>query len=234
MDFELMMKSIPKLLAATELTLLLVGLTLVLGLALSLVVAFLRVSRKKYFRWPAYAYIFFFRGSPLLVQLFLIYYGLPQLECVRDSFIWPLLRQPLLCALLAFCLNTAAYTGELLRGAIEAVPAGQIEAGMCLGMSRWQIFRKIVLPQAIRIGLPAYSNEVVYTIKDSSLASVVTLLELTGMARNIVARTYKPIEIFLLTACIYLILVFVATRLLRMVEGLLPPHDKKSDRLGLS
>lgn len=234
MDFGLMLDSIPRLLMATQLTLILVGSTLVMGLALSLVVAWMRVSPNKYFRWPAYGYVFFFRGSPLLVQLFLIYYGLPQLECVRDSFMWPLLRHPLVCALLAFCLNTAAYTGELLRGAIEAVPTGQIEAGRSLGLSRWQLFSRIILPQAARIALPAYTNEVVYTIKDSSLASVVSLLELTGMARNIMARTYKPIEIFLLSACIYLLMVFIATRVLHKVERLLPPQERQDNSLGQS
>lgn len=227
MDFALMWESLPQLLRATQLTLLLVGVTLVCGLGLSLIIAFLRVSPKKCFRWPAYCYIFVFRGSPLMVQIFLIYYGLPQLECIRDSFLWPLLRQPLLCVLLAFCLNTAAYTGEILRGAIEAVPAEQVEAGLSLGMSGWQLFKKIVLPLAVRIGLPAYSNEVVYTIKDSSLASIVTLLELTGMARNIVARTYRPIEIFCLAACIYLVLVFVATQFLKKIERRLQIPEQK-------
>jgi len=218
MDFSLMLTALPKLLKATELTLLLVGMTVVLGLALSFVVALMRVSPRWYWRWPAYGYIFFFRGSPLLVQLFLMYYGLSQFAAVRESLFWPILRQPLWCALLAFCLNTAAYTGELLRGAIEAVPVGQIEAGRAMGMSRWMLYRRIILPQAIRIALPAYSNEVIYTIKDSSLASVVTLLELTGMARNLVAKTYKPLEIFLLAGGIYLLLVFLATRVFRWVE----------------
>nr|WP_319492999.1 ABC transporter permease subunit [uncultured Desulfobacter sp.] len=122
------------------------------------------------------------------------------------------------CALIAFCLNTAAYTGEVLRGAIEAVPAGQVEAGRAMGMSGWMLLKRIVAPQAVRIALPAYSNEFIYTIKDSSLASTVTLLELTGMARNIVARTYEPIEIFLVSACIYLFLVFIATQAFKWVE----------------
>nr|WP_321396719.1 ABC transporter permease [uncultured Desulfobacter sp.] len=218
MDFELIIDSLPKLLKATQITLALVGITAVVGLVLAFGVAMLRVSKKKYLKWPAYGYIFFFRGSPLLVQLFLIYYGLAQFEWVRDSFLWPLLRQPMWCALIAFCLNTAAYTGEVLRGAIEAVPAGQVEAGRAMGMSGWMLFKRIVAPHAVRIALPAYSNEFIYTIKDSSLASTVTLLELTGMARNIVARTYEPIEIFLVSACIYLFLVFIATQAFKWVE----------------
>nr|WP_320012756.1 ABC transporter permease [uncultured Desulfobulbus sp.] len=218
MDVVLMLEALPKLLRATELTLLLVGMTLVLGLALSFVVVLLRVSNKKILSWPATGYIFFFRDSPLLVQLFLIYYGLSQFEAVRASILWPIFREPLWCTLLAFCLNTAAYTGELLRGAIEAVPSGQIEAGRAMGLSTWMLYRRIILPQAIQIALPAYSNEVVYTIKDSSLASVVTLMELTGMARNIIAQTYKPLEIFVLAASIYLLLVFVATRIFKWLE----------------
>jgi polar amino acid transport system permease protein len=218
MDMELIFDSFPILLEATRLTLLLVGADIVLGLVLAFVVALCRVSKNKCLRWPSYGFVFFFRGTPLLVQLFLVYYGLSQFEWIRASFFWPILKDPFWCALITFSLNGAAYTGELLRGAIEAVPAGQIEAGQAMAMSRFTLFRRIILPQAIRIALPGYSNEIVYTIKDSSLASAVTLLELTGMSRNIVARTYKPIEIFLAAACIYLVLVFIATRISGIAE----------------
>lgn len=218
MDFGLIVDALPKLIHATGLTLLIVALDLSLGIVFAFIVALCRVSKNPLLRWPAYGYIFFFRGTPLLVQIFLVYYGLSQFAWIRDSFAWPILRQPFWCCLIAFWLNGGGYIGELLRGAIEAVPAGQIEAGNAMGMSRFTLYRRIILPQAIRIALPAYSNEIVYTIKDSSLASTVTLLELTGMARNIVARTYKPIEIFLLAAGIYLLLVFVATRVSKYVE----------------
>lgn len=218
MDVELIIDALPKLLHATELTLLLVALDLSLGIIFALIVALCRVSKNPFLRWPAYGYIFFFRGTPLLVQIFLVYYGLSQFAWIRESFLWPMLRQPFWCVLIAFWMNGAGYIGELLRGAIEAVPSGQIEAGKAMGMSRVTLYRRIILPQAIRIALPAYSNEIVYTIKDSSLASTVTLMELTGVARNMVARTYKPIEIFIVAACIYLCLVFVATRISKYVE----------------
>nr|WP_321400814.1 ABC transporter permease [uncultured Desulfobacter sp.] len=218
MDFTLMIDSLPKLLNASGMTLLLVSMDLCLGIIFAVAVALCRVSKNPLLRKPAYVFIFFVRGTPLLVQIFLIYYGLSQFEWIRESFLWPVLREPFWCALIAFWMNGAGYIGELFRGAIEAVPKGQIEAGLAMGMTRFTLYRRIILPQAIRIALPAYSNEIVYTIKDSSLASTITLLELTGMARNMVARTYKPVEIFMVAACIYLIMVFVATRLAKYVE----------------
>ncbi len=213
-----MLTSLPTLLKASGQTLTLVAMDLSLGAVFALFVALCRVSENPLLRLPAYGYIFFIRGTPLMVQIFLIYYGVSQFQCVRDSFLWPILREPFWCALIAFWMNGAGYIGELFRGAIEAVPPGQIEAGQAIGMTRFTLYRRVILPQALRIALPAYSNEIVYTIKDSSLASTITFMELTGMARNMVARTYKPVEIFLVAACIYLVLVFVATQLSKYVE----------------
>ncbi|PKM26879.1 MAG: ABC transporter permease, partial [Gammaproteobacteria bacterium HGW-Gammaproteobacteria-12] len=171
-----------------------------------------------YVRALPYGYIFFFRGTPLLVQLFLVYYGLAQFDAVRQGPLWPYLRSPYWCAIITMTLHTAAYIAEILRGAIQAVPPGEVEAARALGMSRAKTMFYIVLPRAARIGLPAYSNEVILMLKASALASTVTLLELTGMARTIIARTYLPVEIFFAAGLFYLAIAFVLVRAFRLLE----------------
>ncbi|MFC6670442.1 ABC transporter permease [Marinobacterium aestuariivivens] len=153
-----------------------------------------------------FAYIFFFRGTPLLVQIFLIYYGASQFEAVKQSVFWNVLSEPYWCAIIAFSMNTAAYSAELIRGAIQAIPRGELEAAEALGMSRPLQVRRIVLPRAFGIVLPAYGNELILMLKGSSLASTITLLDLTGMARTIIARTYTPLEIFFAAGMIYLLI----------------------------
>jgi len=213
-----MISSLPALLSGTVLTLQLVGLAALVGLAIALPITFARISRNPMAWVPAYGFIFFFRGTPLLVQIFLIYYGLSQFPAIRSSAAWVILREPFWCALIAFSLNTAAYTVEIARGAIQAVPRGQIEAAMAVGMSRWTRMRRIVIPQAIRIGLPAYGNEIILLIKASSLASTITLLDLTGTARTISSVNYMPVELLTTAALIYLSLTFLITRLFKLAE----------------
>ena len=159
MDFELMLDSIPALLRGSILTFELVGLSMLFGMLMAMPLALMRVSKRIWCVAPAYGYIFFFRGTPLLVQIFLVYYGLSQFDWVKESIIWPILREPYWCAIIAFTLNTAAYTGEILRGAIQAIPHGQIEAAQSVGMSRIMLLRRIIAPQALVIALPGYSNE---------------------------------------------------------------------------
>src|SRR4029077_5552098 len=168
---ELMWESVPDLLGGLLVTLELTVLSLILGMVLALPLAAMRPARAPVFGVPPYGYITFFRGTPLLVQIFLIYYGTGQFDWIRETPLWPLLRQAYWCAILAFSLNTAAYTAEILRGAIQAVPKGEVEAGLALGMSRWLVFRLISLPRAFRLALPAYGNEIILVIKSSSLAS---------------------------------------------------------------
>jgi polar amino acid transport system permease protein len=223
-DFELMVTSIPRLLEGAVLTLQLVSLSLILGVMLALPLALCRVSRHRLLWMPVYGYIFYFRGTPLLVQIFLIYYGLGQFEAVRESFLWPLLREAYWCAIIAFTMNTAAYTAEILRGGIIAVPAGEVEAARAMGMSRWLLYRRIILPRAIRMALPAYGNEVILMLKASALASTITLLDLTGVARVIVARSFAPYELFLAAGAIYLLMTFAITRAVREAEYRLSPH----------
>lgn len=224
MNLDVITANLPKLLQGAALTLELVALSLLAGALLALPLALMRVSERRWLRVPAYAYIFVFRGTPLLVQIFLVYYGLGQFAGVRASALWPILREPYWCAIIAFALNTAAYTAEILRGAIQAVPVGEVEAAKAFGMSRALSLRRIILPRAFGIALPAYGNEVILMLKGSALASTITLLDLTGMARTIIARTYMPVEIFLAAGLIYLAVTFVFVQLFRLLERRLGRH----------
>ncbi len=218
LNFQLMWESVPDLLGGLMVTLELTVLSLIFGMILALPLAALRTARSRVLWMPAYGYITFFRGTPLLVQIFLIYYGSGQFEWIRETLLWPVLCEAYWCAILAFSLNTAAYTAEILRGAIQAVPRGEIEAGLALGMSRWLVFRLISLPRAFRLALPAYGNEIILVIKSSSLASTITLLDITGVARTLVAHTYAPYEVFLVAGALYLVVVLATTRVLAAVE----------------
>ena len=219
-----MWDSVPTLLGGVPLTLELVGLALLFGALVAFVTALLRLSGNPVAERLVAAYVFVFRGTPLLVQIFLIYYGLGQFEAVRSSFLWTFLREPFWCAILALTLNTGAYTSEILRGAILSVPQGQIEAARACGMSRTLLFRRIVMPIAIRQMLPAYGNEVILMVKASSLASTITLLEITGIARKLIAQTFAVFEIFIVAGSIYLLLNFIASRLIRYAEWRMTPY----------
>lgn len=218
MNWQVMWDSLPELAEGALLTIELVVISGVLGLALAVPLALARVARPLWLRAGPFAYIFFFRGTPLLIQIFLVYYGASQFEAVRESFLWPILREAYWCAIIAFTLNTAAYTAEILRGAIQAVPEGEIEAAKAIGMGRWMRLRRVVLPRAFRIALPAYSNEVILMLKGSALASTITLLDLTGVARTLIAKTYMPIELFLAAGLFYLVITAVALQGFRFIE----------------
>ncbi len=221
MNWDVIIKWLPKLLEGAYLTLELVGIAVVVGLLFAIPLGMARSSRHWYVRAVPFSYIFFFRGTPLLLQLFLVYYGLAQFDAVRQGPLWPYLRDPYWCALIAMTMHTAAYIAEIIRGAIQAVPPGEIEAARSLGMTRAQTMRHIILPRAARIGLPAYSNEVILMLKASSLASTITLLELTGMARTIIARTYLPVEIFFAAGLFYLVMTFILVQIFRWLERVL-------------
>ena len=218
MTWEIFIKWLPSFLDGAWLTLQLVGISVIAGLILALPLGIARSSRHFPVRALPYAYIFFFRGTPLLVQLFLVYYGLAQFELVRQSALWPYLRDPYWCAILTMTLHTAAYIAEIIRGAIQNVPPDEVEAARALGMSRSRTLWHIILPRATRIGLPAYSNEVILMLKASALASTITLLELTGMARKIAARTYLHEEMFLTAGLIYLVIAFILMQGFKLLE----------------
>ncbi len=208
----------PRLLEGAWLTMELVLVSGLIGIALAIPLALMRASSQTWVKALPFAYIYFFRGTPLLVQIFLVYYGASQFEAVRESFLWPILKQPYWCAIIAFSLNTAAYSAELFRSAIQAIPSGEIEAAEAMGMSKSVQIRRIIMPRAFGIALPAYGNEVILMLKGSALASTITLLDLTGMARTIIARTYTPLEMFLAAGVVYLAISALIIALFRFME----------------
>ena len=218
MDLDLMVSSFPKLLNATLVTLKLLSLSLVFGLILGLFFAILRLSKNIFLNKFSYFYSYIFRGTPLLVQIFIIYFGLGQIEFLRSSFLWIILKEPYWCAIIAFSLNTGAYTSEILRSAFETINKGFIEAGDSLGISKKIIFYKIQIPIAIRQSLPAYGNEIILMLKGTSLASTVTLMDLTGVAKYIISTTFKPIEVFIVAGGIYLFMTFIIHNFIRYLE----------------
>lgn len=224
MNTQLMMESLPSLLQGAWITLQLLFSSLFFGIILAVPLALMRISSNPFLSWPTRAYIYFFRGTPALVQIFLIYYGLAQFGFVRQSFVWPFLRQAYICALFTLSLHTAAYTAVILRGAIEAVPFGQIEAARAAGMSRFGTYHRIIFPQALRLALPAYSNEAISMMKATSLASTITIMELTGTANTIVSQTFVPYEIFITAALIYLSIAYVLSSVISYAEHRLSRH----------
>ena len=218
MNWEVIIKWLPRLSEGAVLTLELLAIAVILGLFIAIPLGIARSSQRWYVQALPYGYIFFFRGTPLLVQLFLVYYGLAQFDVVRSSSLWPYLRDPFWCTALTMTLHTAAYIAEILRGSLQAIPRGEIEAARALGMSRATAMIHILLPRAARIGLPAYSNEVILMLKASALASTVTLLDITGMARTIIARTYMPVEIFFAAGVFYLVISFVLVQAFKLLE----------------
>lgn len=218
MDFSVVVEYFPRLLEGAWVSLQLVLISIVLGGVFALPIALARISPVSWIRAVPFAYIFFFRGTPLLVQIFLVYYGASQFDAVRESFLWPILREPFWCAIIAFTLNTSAYTAEIFRGAIQAIPQGEVEACKVIGMTKFQMYRRVLLPRAFGIVLPAYGNEIILMLKGSALASTITILDLTGMARTIIARTYTPMEIFLAAGAIYLVISIIIIAIFRQIE----------------
>ena len=218
MDFELMINSFPKLLSATLITLKLLSASLFFGLFIGLLFAILRMNKNPIINNFAYGYSYFFRGTPLLVQIFIIYFGLGQIEYLRSTILWVILKEPYWCAIIAFALNTGAYTSEILRSAFQTIKVGYIEAGKSLGISSKIIFYKIQIPIAIRQSLPAYGNEIILMLKGTSLASTVTLMDLTGVAKYIISTTFKPIEVFIVAGSIYLFMTFLVHTTIKYLE----------------
>ncbi|EGQ9392708.1 ABC transporter permease [Vibrio cholerae] len=205
MDFSLIIDCLPIYLSGLWTTVWLVSLSLVIGLLCAIPLAIARNSKQKWFSLPAWGYIYFLRGTPLLVQLYLIYYGMDQWFPVKDT-LW---EHAWFCALVAFILNTSAYTAEIIRGAINGLPKGEVEAAKAYGMSRFQTYQRIILPSALRRSLPAYSNEVIFMLHGSAVAGIVTIMDLTGAARLVNSRYYAPFEAFLSAGLFYMALTFI-------------------------
>ena len=218
MDLELMINSFPKLLSAAVITLKLLSVSLIIGLFMGLFFAILRLNKNIFINRFAYGYSYIFRGTPLLVQIFIIYFGLGQIEYLRSTVLWIILKEPYWCAIIAFALNTGAYTSEILRSSFQTIKPGIIEAGKSLGISNKVIFYKIQIPIAIRQSLPAYGNEIILMMKGTSLASTVTIMDLTGVAKYIISTTFKPIEVFIVAGGIYLFMTFIIHNLIKFLE----------------
>ena len=214
-----MLNSLPKLLFATLITLKLLASSLTAGLVLALVFSIMRISKNNFLFYFSYIFSNIFRGTPLLVQIFIIYYGFGQIEYLRSTIFWVIFKEPFGCAMFALSLNTAAYTSEILRSAFETVKVGYVEAGQSLGLSKKKIFYKIRLPLAIHQSLSAYGNEIILLMKGTALASTVTLMDITGVARNIISTSFKPIEVFIVAGSIYLCLTFLIQYLIKIAEN---------------
>ncbi len=223
MDFEILTQYGGRYLDGLWVTVQLLALASIIGLVIAVPLALARVSSNIFVSSAAYAYIYAFRGTPLLIQLFLIYFGLAQFEAVRESFLWPVLRDEFWAGLIALTLNTAAYVAEILRGGIMGVPRGDIEAGRAAGMSPALMYRRLILPKAFRIAWPTYGNEVVLLLKGSALVSTITVLDLMGETRTIFSRNYS-LDTFIYAGVLYLLITFVLTRGFRMGEHHLNRH----------
>ena len=218
MNFELIISSFPKMLGAAVITVKLLAFSLAIGLLIGLFFAILRLNKNIIINKFAYGYSYLFRGTPLLVQIYIIYFGLGQIEFIRSTFLWVILKEPFWCAIIAFALNTGAYTSEILRSAFQTIKPGVIEAGKSLGISNKIIFYRIQIPIAIRQSLPAYGNEIILMLKGTSLASTVTIMDLTGVAKHIISTTFKPVEVFILAGSIYLFMTFIVHNVIKFLE----------------
>lgn len=228
-DLNLIVQSLPQMLAGFGITLKLLLVSGFLGLILAVLLLLMRLSGKFYLDWVAQVYIYVFRGTPILVQIFIVYYGLPQFEAVRESFLWPILREPTGCAILALTLNTGAYVSEILRGGVLGVDKGLLEAASALGMSARHKFIYITTPIATRLALPAYSNDVISLLKSTALASTITIADMTGIARTIVADTYAPYEVYISLAIVYMIFTLGLQKLFGVIERYLGRYTQREE-----
>jgi arginine transport system permease protein len=213
-----MIQYFPAMLSGLWVTLQLMVCALAIGFFLAIILTLCSATERFYLKAPINVFVFFIRGTPLLVQIFIIYYGSGQFPWLRDSIFWDVLKHPFGCAALALALNTAAYSTALFVGVIRAIPRGEVEACEVLGFSRGQMMRRIIFPRAWRIALPAYSNEVVMVLKSTSLASTITLLDIMGVTRQLVGRTYEVLPFFVLAAIFYMSLNFIIIGIFKILE----------------
>ena len=218
MRLELMYESFFKIVEGIPLTLQVVSISTILGIFLAVAVALMRISGNRLMSLPAYYFVYLIRGTPLLLQLYFVYYGLSQFEAVRESILWPILKEPYWCGIITLTISTGAYSSEIIRGGILSVSKNYIEASGALGLSQIKTFMLITLPITVRQALPAYGNELILMVKASSLISIVTLMEITGIARTIISKTYAPVEIFLVAGSIYLVINFIIVLFVNLAE----------------
>ena len=217
-DYNVVWESLPLYFGGVLVTLKLLVISLALGLLAAVPLALMRVSKQPAINFPAWLYTYVIRGTPMLVQLYLLYYGMAQFEVVRESALWPYLSNATFCACLAFAINTRAYSAEILAGSLKATPYGEIEAAKAMGMSRAKLYRRILLPSALRRALPQYSNEVIMMLHTTSLASVVTLIDITGAAKTVNSQYYLSFEAYITAGVFYLLLTLILVRLFKLAE----------------
>ena len=205
-------------------TLLLLLISLPTGFILALIFALGRVSKMKILSSTIAFYIFVIRGTPLLVQIYLIYFGLGSIKFIRESFLWYALKEPFWCGVIALTINTVAYGAEIFRGGIQSIEKGQVESGLSLGFGKFMLLRKVILPIAIRKVLPSYGNELILMVNATSLVSLTTYMEMTGLARKIMAKTFAPVEAFIAAGILYLMLNFLMVQFVKYLEWKYNPH----------
>ncbi len=218
-DTKILWQSIPQIATGMVTTLELMICALIIGLLLALILTMCSYLNLKIINIILKAYTFIIRGTPLLVQIFIIYYGSSQFDFIRNGILWNILKEPFACAVIALALNTSAYSFELFRGAISAIPYGEIEACQALGLSKLQMLRKVIAPRAIRLVLPAYSNEVIIILKSTTLASTITLMDIMGVIHAFISQTYLTASYLLLAGSIYLFLNLIIINIFRYIEG---------------
>ncbi len=219
MNIELLLEVLPNYLKGSFITLQLLILSLILGFIISVIFANIKNSGNPFLEKPISAFTYYFRGTPLLVQIFIIYYGMGQFTLIRDTFLWYFFEKPYFCAILALTLNNASYTTEIIYNGIKATDKGEIKAAKAFGMTRWQQIVHIITPSALRRSIPAYGNEVIFMLHATSLVSVITVMDLTGVAKVTYARYFIPFEAFILAGIIYALLSYILIRIFRWLEN---------------
>ena len=218
MDIQVIIDNLPLYFQGLWVTIILVVSSLAIGLCLAVPIALLATAKNKWISFLPKAYIYFFRGTPLIVQMFMIYHGMGQFKIVHETFLWTIFQEAFACALIAFALNTAGYTGEILRGTIEQTLFGEIEAAKACGMSTPMIYRRIILPSTFRRALPAYGNEVIFMLHGSALAGVITIVDLFGAARIVNSRHFVPFESYIAAGAFYLVVTFMIVGGFKLAE----------------
>jgi octopine/nopaline transport system permease protein len=219
MDIEIIKESIPAIANALPVTLTLVSISLFFGFFLAVAVALSRLSPYALLNKPAYFFVYLFRSTPLLIQMFLIYYGSGQFRDELDAVgLWQFFKEPWFCAILSLTLNTAAYTSEIIRGGIQSVNLGLVEAGKACGMNTIQLFKRITFPLAMRQALPGYGNEVILMVKSTSLASTITIMDMTGVYKEISSEYFSPFEPIIVAGSFYLLLNYIVTLMITQAE----------------
>lgn len=225
MDMETLLANMPVLWAGALRTLELMIYTLMGGLIIALPVAFARNSSVRWRRIFAHGFIFVFRGAPLLVIIFLLYYGLPQIPGIKESPVWLLIERPMPVAVLALSLNSAGFLAEIMAGALRNVPAGEVEAARAFGLNRFQVLRRIIAPNAARLGIRPYGNEVVFVLKGTAVVNFITITDLVGAANQVYFNTFDPITPLLVAGAMYLVIVFIVLGLVNWGERRLRPWE---------